>query len=236
MFAAIVLFSTWIILGIPVAIVTLPWAMVTRNVLPLYRWAMAVIRTGLRLAGIRVEAVWQQPLDPTQHYIFLSNHVSNLDPPVLIPLLPERTSAFLKRSLMKIPILGWGMRLGDFIPVDRDGRVESAMESAEAARCVLASGVHLLSFVEGTRSRDGRLQPFKKGPFYLAMEAGAPVVPVSISGTESMMKKGSLRIFPGTAHVVFHAPILPRDYASRDDLMAAARAAIASGLPEWMSS
>ena len=71
---------------------------------------MWVVRTGLHLAGIRVEAVWEQPLDLSQHYLFLSNHVSNLDPPVLLPLLPERSSAFLKRSLMKIPILGWGMR------------------------------------------------------------------------------------------------------------------------------
>ena len=126
------------------------------------------------------------------------------------------------------------MRLANFIPVDRDGRVESAIESVQAAAQVLASGVHVVSFVEGTRSRDGRLQPFKKGPFYLAMETAAPVIPVSIHGTETMMKKGSLSIAPGTAHVVFHAPLAPRDYATRDDLMAAVRDAIASGLPEWM--
>ncbi len=234
MLAAIVLFSTWVLLGIPTAIITLPWTLLTRDISLLYRWAMAVVRIGLRLAGIRVEGVWQQPLDPAQRYIFLSNHVSNLDAPVLFPLLPGRAAAFLKRSLMKIPVLGYGMRLANFIPVDRDGRVESAVESVETATRVLASGVHVLSFVEGTRSRDGRLQPFKKGPFYLAMDTGVPVVPVSISGTESMMRKGSLRIFPGNARVVFHAPILPRDYATREDLMEAVRAAIASGLPEWM--
>lgn len=234
MLAAIVLFSTWVILGVPVALVTVPWAMLTRNVLPLYRGAMGVVRTGLRLAGIRVAAVWEQALDPSQTYLFFSNHVSNLDPPVLLPQLPQRTAAFLKRSLMKIPILGWGMRLANFIPVDRDGRVESAIESMECATGVLASGVHVLSFVEGTRSRNGRLQPFKKGSFYLAMHSGAPVVPVSIYGTESMMKKGSLRIDPGTAHIVFHAPLRPHDYASREDLMEAVRASIASGLPEWM--
>ena len=206
MFAAIVLFTTWVLLGIPVAIVTIPWAIVSRNVLPLYRGSLWVVRTGLYLAGIRVEAVWEQPLDLSQHYLFLSNHVSNLDPPVLLPLLPERSSAFLKRSLMKIPILGWGMKRADFIPVDRDGRVESAVESMEFATRVLKSGVNVLSFVEGTRSRDGRLQPFKKGPFFLAMHSGAPVVPVSISGTEKMMKKGSLRIFPGTARVCFTRP------------------------------
>ena len=234
MIAAIVLFSTWIILGIPAALIAIPWALIRRDVSLLYRWSMRIVRTGLHLAGIRVEAEWTQPLDPAQCCIFMSNHVSNLDPPVLFPLLPERAAVFLKRSLMKIPILGYGMRLASFIPVDRDGRVESAVESVQAAARVLASGIHILSFVEGTRSRDGRLQPFKKGPFYLAMETGAPVVPVSIYGTESMMRKGSIRIYPGTAHVTFHAPIRPRDYETREGLMEAVRGAIASGLPEAM--
>lgn len=234
MLAAIILFSTWILLGIPTAIITVPWTLLTRNIALMYRWAMGIVRIGLRLAGIRVEAIWQQQPDSAQRCIFLSNHVSNLDAPVLFPLLPGRAAAFLKRSLMKIPVLGYGMRLANFIPVDRDGRVESAIESVETASRVLGSGVHIVSFVEGTRSRDGRLQPFKKGPFYLAMDTNAPVVPVSVSGTESMMRKGSLRIFPGTARVVFHPPLQPHDFATREDLMEAARAAIASGLPEWM--
>lgn len=236
MLAATVLFATWILLGIPAALIALPWTLLTRNITFLYAWSMAILRTGLRLAHIRVEAIREAPLDPAQRYIFLSNHVSNLDPPVLFPLLPGRAAAFLKRSLIRIPVLGYGMRLADFIPVDRGGNVEAAIDSVATASRVLASGVHILSFVEGTRSRDGRLQPFKKGPFYLAMDTGAPVVPVSISGTESMMRKGSLRIFPGTARVVFHAPLLPRDFSTREDLMEAVRAAIAAGLPERMRS
>jgi len=234
MFAAIALFATWIVLGLPGALIFFPWTLISGDVTLLYRYAMGVVRIGLRVAGIRVQAEFRAPLSPARPCIFLSNHVSNLDPPVLFPLLPGRATAFLKRSLMKIPVLGYGMRLADFIPVDRDGRVESAVESVDTAARVLASGVHILSFVEGTRSRDGRLQPFKKGPFYLAENTGAPVVPVSVFGTETMMKKGSLRIYPGTAHVIFHAPLLPRDYATREDLMAAVRDTIASGLPEWM--
>ncbi len=234
MFAAIVLFATWILLGIPAALLGIPLALVTRDMGPVYRWSMIIMRIGLRLAGIRVEARWTVPLNPARCSIFLSNHVSNLDPPVLFPLLPGRGSGFVKRSLMKIPVLGYGMQLAEFIPVDRDGRVESAAESVQTAARVLASGLHIVSFVEGTRSRDGRLQPFKKGPFFLAMETGAPVIPVSIYGTQSMMRKGSMKIFPGTAHVIFHAPILPRDYATREDLSEAVRQAIASGLPEWM--
>jgi 1-acyl-sn-glycerol-3-phosphate acyltransferase len=86
------------------------------------------------------------------------------------------------------------------------------------------------------RSKDGRLLPFKKGPFYLAMETGAPCIPVSIYGTETMMAKGSFAIRPGTARFVFHEPIFPANFTTRDDLMKAVRAAIASGLPEWMRS
>ena len=78
-----------------------------------------------------------------------------------------------------------------------------------AARRVLEKGVHITTFVEGTRSLDGRLLPFKKGPFYLAMEAGAPCIPVSIYGTEAMMTKGSMRVRPGVAHIVFHPPVDP---------------------------
>ena len=162
------------------------------------------------------------------------HHVSNLDPQALIPEIPGRTSAFLKRSLMRIPIVGLGFRQGEFIPVDRDGSVVGAQESVAAARRVLEKGVHITTFVEGTRSKDGRLLPFKKGPFYLAMETGAPCIPVSIYGTETMMAKGSLRIHPGIAHIVFHAPVYPANFAKREDLMVAVRVAIASGLPEWM--
>jgi 1-acyl-sn-glycerol-3-phosphate acyltransferase len=230
----LILLLTYFLLAIPAALVGIPWTLIRGDISLLYRWAMWIVRVGLRLAGIRLEVTCRTPFDPDKRYIFLSNHVSNLDPPVLLPLLPGRTAVFLKRSLMKIPVLGYGMRLADFIPVDRDGRVESAKESVTAAARVLASGVHVTSFVEGTRSRDGRLLPFKKGPFYLAKETGAPVVPVSIWGTESMLKKGKLRLYPGTAHVTFHEPLNPADFATREDLLAAVRKAIESGLPEWM--
>ena len=119
---------------------------------------------------------------------------------------------------------------GDFIPVDRDGRIESAKQSVSLAVSVLAAGVNVTSFIEGTRSTDGKLLPFKKGPFYLAMESGAAVVPVTLRGTDRLMRKGSLKIYPGTARVTFHAPIDPKEYATREELMAAVRAAIQSGL------
>ena len=234
MIASLLLFSTFVILGIPTAIIFIPWSIITGNVLPLYNATQMIVRTGYFLARIRVEVKGRELVPANTACIFMANHVSNLDPPALIPNIPGRTSAFLKRSLMHVPVLGWGFRQGEFIPVDRDGRKESAQESIAAARRVLAKGVHITTFVEGTRSKDGRMLPFKKGPFYLAQETAAPCIPVSIWGTEGMMSKGSMRIRPGTAHVTFHAPVFPADYATREDLLAAVRAAIASGLPEWL--
>jgi 1-acyl-sn-glycerol-3-phosphate acyltransferase len=135
---------------------------------------------------------------------------------------------------MKIPILGYAFKLGGFIPVDRDSSIESAQQSVAQACRALAKGLHITTFVEGKRSLDGHMLPFKKGPFFLAMDSGAPCIPVSIYGTEKIIPWGSRRIHPGTAHIVFHKPVDPADYATRNELAEAVRAAIASGLPEWM--
>ena len=231
MIPALTLLATFVLLGLPAAIVLFPLAMLTRNVLPLYRSAMTIVRLGLRLARIRVEATGLENIPADRAVVFMANHVSNLDPPVLLPLIPGRTSIFLKQSLMRIPILGWGMRLGEFIPVARDGSPASAQQNVRTAASLLARGIHLTIFVEGTRSRDGRLLPFKKGPFFLAQESGALCIPVTLHGTASMMRKGSLRVYPATARVTFHPALDPARFDSRDDLMAAVRAAIASALP-----
>jgi 1-acyl-sn-glycerol-3-phosphate acyltransferase len=225
MFSALTIALAYVVLALPAAAIGIPWAMLTGN--------MWILRTGIKLARIRVQVEGREHI-PSQTCIFMANHVSNLDPPILYPELPFRTAFFLKRSLIKIPILGVGMRLANFVPVDRDGRLESARESVRAGSKVLASGVNISTFPEGTRSPDGRLLPFKKGPFYLAMESGAPVVPVSIWGSEQMMTKGSLRIKPGTAHLAFHQAIDPKQFATREELMMAVRAAITSGLPQRM--
>lgn len=234
MIASLTLLATIVILGAPMALFLIPWAMVTGNATPLYNASQAIVRTAFRVARIRVEVEGREHVPAHTACIFMSNHVSNLDPAALFPRIPSRTSAFVKRSLTRIPVFGYSLKLGDFVPVDRDGRVESAVESVAAARAVLEKGIHITTFVEGTRSPDGRMLPFKKGPFYLAMETGAPCVPVSIHGTESMMAKGSVRVHPGTAHIVFHQPLDPKQFAGRDELMAAMREQIASGLPAWM--
>jgi 1-acyl-sn-glycerol-3-phosphate acyltransferase len=234
MLISIFVFLVIVALSLPSAVIFIPLAMLTGNARPLYAVGCAITRVGLRAAGIRVLIEGSEQIPKDRACIFMSNHVSNLDPPVLISRLPGRTSVFLKRSLMKIPILGYAFKLGGFVPVDRSGNVHDAKASVAAAAHVLAQGLHITTFVEGTRSKTGRLLPFKKGPFYLAKETGAPCIPVSIYGTESLMAKGSFAIKPGTVHIVFHAPIEPRAFETRDGLLTAVRASIASGLPEWM--
>jgi 1-acyl-sn-glycerol-3-phosphate acyltransferase len=233
MIPALILAFTYGVLTPPIALVGIPLTIATGDITLLYAWSMWAVRTGLRLAGIRIVVTGREHVPIDAPCIFMSNHISNLDPPILLPMLP-RTAVFLKRSLMNIPFVGTGMRLARFIPVDRDGKLESAKESVRAATAVLASGVSVTTFPEGTRSRDGRLLPFKKGPFYLAMESCAPILPITIWGTKDMMRKGSVRIVPGTARITFHEPLWPRDFVSREALMSAAREAIASALPAEM--
>ncbi|MGD0521198.1 MAG: lysophospholipid acyltransferase family protein [Terracidiphilus sp.] len=234
MIISLYVFVIILVLSIPSAVIFIPLAVVTGNVGPLYAVACFIVRAGFRVAGIRVQVEGRENVPAGQACIFMANHVSNLDPPALIPRIPGRTAAFAKRALFKIPVFGYCLKLGGFIPVDRTGSAHTAQESVVAAKRVLEQDVHITTFVEGTRSRDGRLLPFKKGTFYLAMQTGAPCVPVSIYGTETLMSKGSFGIKRGTAHIVFHAPVNPGDYATREELLEAVRAAIASGLPEWM--
>ena len=205
-------------------------AFLTGNIWPLYRSATWLAACGVRLGGVKVERRGLENLQPGRNYIFLSNHVSNLDPPVLIPAIPGRCSVLVKKELFRIPILGTGMKMADLVPVDRRDR-EAAIESVKAAIRVLQKGLHMVIFPEGTRSADGRLLPFKKGPFHLAMDSGVPIIPVTLLGTYERWPKHRFALHPGTVTVVFHSPLDPHTFSDRDSLMTATVAAIASALP-----
>jgi len=220
-------------LALPVAaLIGFPWTFISGDVSFLYRIFMFGAWNGVRLTGVRVETVGLDKLDPARTYIFMSNHVSNLDPPITVPLIPRRSSVLVKAELFKVPILGRSMRMGSLIPVDRHNR-DAGIESVRIAKQVVQEqGLNMMIYVEGKRSFDGKLLPFKKGPFYLAMECGVPVVPVTIAGTINLMPKGRFAIKPGTATVTFHPPIEPQDFGSKECLMEKVRAAIDSGLPQ----
>jgi 1-acyl-sn-glycerol-3-phosphate acyltransferase len=234
MIPALKIFLCYAVLSPFAALLGFPWTWITGDITFLYRSSMWIAALGIRWAGIRTHAEGLENIPRHRACIFMANHVSNLDPPVFLPLIPGRTAVFVKKSLMRIPLIGMAMRMGGFVAVERSGSRDAARESIRQAAQVLASGVHITSFPEGTRSRTGQLQAFKKGPFYLAQQVEAPIIPVSIYGTEAMMKKGSLRVTPGDAHVHFHAAMRAADFSTREELLLAVRGSIASGLPEWM--
>ena len=230
MIRTVVMLTFWGLLLPLAAIFLFPWTILTGSIKALYRFGMWSAFSGVRLAGVRVETVGRDTLDPARTYIFMSNHVSNLDPPLLLPLIPYRTSVMVKKELFRYPLLGKTMRLGDLVPVDRGNR-EAGIAAVRAAGEVIRRGISMTIYVEGKRSWDGKLLPFKKGPFYLAMECGVPVVPITIAGTHYVMPKRRFSIKPGPVTVTFHPPIQPADFGGRDHLMEKVRAAIDSALP-----
>ena len=231
MLRALALLVFWAVAAIPVGFITIPWTFISGKVDLLYRVGVGVAALGVRLVGVKIEVVGSEKLDWRKTYIFMCNHVSNLDPPVVIPVMPRRTSVLVKKELFRIPILGWGMRLAQLVPVDRRNR-ETALASMHFAANVLRSGLNMTVWPEGTRSIDGRLLPFKKGPFYLAMDSGVPIVPITVIGTHEIWPKARFAIHPGTATVVFQEAVYPARYSSQEDLIEAVRERIRSALPQ----
>ena len=232
MIRTLIMLIFWVLAAPLAAIIGCTASFIMGDVRVLYRLFMWGAWAGVWITGVRVETFGLDQFDHSRSYIFMTNHVSNLDPPIQIPLIPRRTSVMVKKELFKVPILGRVMRMGSLVPVDRGNR-EAGIEAVRAAKAVIAEqGVNMTIYVEGKRSFDGKLLPFKKGPFYLAMECGVPVIPITIVGTHYTMPKTRFSIRPGKVKVIFHPPIEPKDFVSRDCLMERVRAAIESGLPE----
>jgi len=234
MFALLKLLFIYVTLGSIAGIIGIPYSFLKRDIGLLYQVAMWIVKTGVRMAGIRVEVSGLENVPVGRSCIFMSNHVSNLDPTVLMPAVPSRCSVLLKKELMSIPILGTAMRMAKFVPVERGGKRDAAQASVKAAAEALQSGLSIVVFPEGTRSRNGRLSTFKKGPFFLAQQTLAPIVPIALSGTQTMMHKGSMAISPGVARLRFLPAIEPSAFANREEALRAVRTAIAEALPEEM--
>lgn len=230
MIRTIVMLAFWALTMPFAALVGFPWTFITGDIRFLYRIFTWGAFAGVRLAGVRIETVGLDQIDASRTYIFMTNHTSNLDPPIQIPLIPRRTSVMVKKELFKIPILGKAMRMGSLVPVDRGNR-DAGIDAVEAAKAVVEQGINMTIYVEGKRSFDGKMLPFKKGPFYLAMECGVPIVPMTITGTHEAMPKGRFAIKAGVVKVIFHSPIEPKTFGSREELMERVRVVIESGLP-----
>ncbi len=165
----------------------------------------------LSMGRIRVQVKGLSRIDPNRSYIFMANHQSNFDIPVLLAHLKVQFRWLAKAELFKIPIFGRAMRKAGYISIDRSDR-KSAFLSLKKAAETIRRGTSVLIFPEGTRSLDGRIRPFKKGGFVLATEAGVPVVPVVLRGTWSIMAKDGWTIRPGDVTLQVLRPVPTRDF------------------------
>ena len=197
----------------------------------LYPWALFGARNWLRLSGVRVRVRGLENLDPKQAYVFIANHRSFLDTATLFYHLGRRIGILAKKELLQVPILGYGMGFVNVMAIDRTNR-ESALRTTKAATDRLRAGISFGVFAEGTRARPGELLPFKKGGFYMALEAGVPVVPVAMKYTDELMGKGTGVARPGTIEMVVLPPIETEGLTDTDvkRLAERTRAAIAQEL------
>lgn len=179
----------------------------------LYRlWARAV----LAIFGARVRVFGTERLDSGRNYVFVSNHLSLADTPVMLLALPVPFKFLAKRELLRVPFIGWYLRRAGHLTVDRRS-VRSSIESLqEAARLIREHSLSVLIFAEGRRSPDGTLQPFKDGAAWLAIESGAEAVPVAIRGTDSVLPARDSCIQPGDVEVRIGEPVAPAGFTLRD--------------------
>jgi 1-acyl-sn-glycerol-3-phosphate acyltransferase len=185
----------------------------------------------LRIAGVTARAEGLENI-PRGTCLFVANHASNTDPPAIVGVIPRRVAILLKKSLLSIPIVGPAFRMGDFVAIDREN-VKEALSGINLAIQRAQTGLSFLAFPEGTRSRDGRLQPFKQGVFRMAIQAGIPLVPVACAGAHRILARDKFGIKPGQMVVRFCPPIDTTTYqsAQKNELARRAHSAIAAALP-----
>ena len=230
-----------LIILILIPVLLLCW--IFRFPLPILLAGKGFVVLAQRILGLKVTVSGLENVPPRRQFIFMANHQSFLDGPLVYWAVPGFVRVILKKEVFRVPILGQGMRIVGFIPVDRKG-LKSGRRSLDRAAANMASQrVSYLVFPEGTRTRDGNLQPFKRGGFFLALRAGAPIVPISVRGTYASMPRGQVFVRKGPVDIIFHPPI-PLEGFSIESLPAlsdAVRTAIASDLeakeqPSWTSA
>ena len=160
----------------------------------------------LLIAGVRVNTHGKELLDKKENYIFISNHQSYFDIPILMQAVPNNLRFIYRSSLTRIPIFGWGMYLSGYIPINRENPRE-AIKSLRKASEKIKKGISVVVFPEGTRSTDGELGVFKRGMFVLAEEANVKLVPTSITGSYKILPRNKFKISSGIVNVVFNKPI-----------------------------
>jgi 1-acyl-sn-glycerol-3-phosphate acyltransferase len=221
---------------LPALVFVLPllilWTLITGDANFMYWVFIGALRVTMRIAGIHIRVEGTEHIPPGV-CVFASNHASNIDPVALVPNIPRRVALLAKKEVFSVPILSKALHLARLVPVDRADR-EAAAESVDIAVEYLKEGLSFLVYPEGTRSPDGHLLPFKKGTFVMAIRAGVPVVPVSLAGTQRLMRKGDWTLHPGEVIVRYGPPVDASEYSAdqRDVLRQRVQDLVTAGLPE----
>jgi 1-acyl-sn-glycerol-3-phosphate acyltransferase len=181
-------------------------AWITNNHELVYPWALFGARNWLKLSGVRVAVRGEEKLDSNQPYVFISNHRSYLDTATIFAYTGRRIGVLAKKELLNVPILGFGMGFVNVMAIDRSNS-ERARITVDAATQRIRSGRSFAVFAEGTRAKPGEFLPFKKGAFYMAAQAGVPIVPVAIKNSDVLMGKGTGEARSGTVEMVMLPPV-----------------------------
>lgn len=185
----------------------------------------------LWLSGIKLDVSGLENFDKDKTYVFVSNHSSQYDIVTLQKVIPNRMAMIFKKELGKIPFFGWQLKMGPYVMIDREN-FEKAMKSIEEAKEKMQKqNISIVVFAEGTRSKTGEIQPFKRGAFRLATKVGYPIIPTTIVGSNKIMPKGTYRLKSGTIKVYFDKPIVAVGIETRQeeiDLMNRVREIIVS--------
>jgi 1-acyl-sn-glycerol-3-phosphate acyltransferase len=223
-----IIFSIFLLCSVPLVILCflLQWRA------PIYFLGKKALNLARLILGIEVEIVGRQTQDLKKAHIYMANHLSLLDGPILVWLITQPVRVLLKQEVFRFPILGQIMRFAGFVPVDRKGLKSGKKSIDKAIQLIKHKGYSYLIFPEGTRSKDGKIQAFRRGGFFLAINSRASIVPISISGSFELMPKGSLAVKKGKIRIIFHPEIsvLGMDTNSLPLLMEKVRDAVVSGL------
>jgi 1-acyl-sn-glycerol-3-phosphate acyltransferase len=182
------------------------FAYITPNENTIHKVAKIWANMLLTLTSTKVDVIGRENILFGKPQIFMANHQSDFDILIVLSYIPGQFRWIVKKELFTIPLFGSAMRNAGYIEIDRQNR-ERAMMSIDKAAQKIREGKSVMSFPEGTRSRDGKIKPFKQGMFYLAIISGVPIVPITIIGAGKIMQKRSLRIRPGKITMVIDKPV-----------------------------
>ena len=208
--------------GIFVLLLAIPLSLLALFSIPvertgrLYHWsAFAWSKIILRVFGIKVKVRGLEHVQNKERVIYVANHASWFDIPAMIVGIPDQIRIVFKKELTVVPIWGWALKFGPYIEIDRSN-AKDALKSLDKAAAQIRGGASVLLFAEGTRTKDGKLQPFKRGAFALAVRSGIPVIPVAINNSFRILPKGSLRIQPADIELVLDLPIETEGLGGKD--------------------